>query len=390
MGKTEMKKGLYRYGYVPEKDKVLVAFNELAERALDMAEFDEMAERASLSYVNSRGYDRFEEKPVGEDKAVLCCVKTECYTSKGEKILGWFQKGNKNTWKWAGWIAESEYKSFVSERTKFRLGHLVFDSWKSGEDFLDEIAKKALPEPWDFNDETKHSILRSYLENVYERLLHEADGCPSKIICSGDGNYILFNTNLLDKFSHDIYLVAERGDNGDACNPRYSKGAKERADMGFGRETPLPPQFFKDVNDIIFQPSWEVDKEYDAFNHIIEERRGRFSEKYSDMPTELLAKKLQEAIDFAVVLAQRNYKFIVPMYRPKSDSIQLLMPIYLDGIYNVKPDFALVLTLDSQHQMYIPETILTLDMCYNNARLIAKPDEAWLNPKTIVGKKADS
>lgn len=46
------------------------------------------------------------------------------------------------------------------------------------------------------------------------------------------------------------------------------------------------------------------------------------------MSTEELATKFDNAIDFAVALAQRNYKFIVPMYRPQEDMIQLLMPIY--------------------------------------------------------------
>ena len=82
-------------------------------------------------------------------------------------------------------------------------------------------------------------------------------------------------------------------------------------------------------------------------------------------------------------MAQRNYKFIVPMYRPQEDKIQLLMPIYLKGTYSKRPDFALVLTPDSKHKVYSPETILPLDAAYQNARLIAKPDEAWLNPEEM-------
>lgn len=33
--------------------------------------------------------------------------------------------------------------------------------------------------------------------------------------------------------------------------------------------------------------------------------------------------------------------------------------------------------------MYEPETILPLDAAYQNARLIAKPEESWLNPDEI-------
>ncbi len=39
---------------------------------------------------------------------------------------------------------------------------------------------------------------------------------------------------------------------------------------------------------------------------------------------------------------------------------------------------------DSENEIYIPETILPLDAVYQNARLIAKPDESGLNPETIL------
>jgi hypothetical protein len=69
------------------------------------------------------------------------------------------------------------------------------------------------------------------------------------------------------------------------------------------------------------------------------------------------------------------------MYRPQENKLQLLMPIYLSGSFTNKPDFALV--LDLEDGIYTPETILPLDAAYQNARLIAKPDELWLNPDDI-------
>ena len=47
------------------------------------------------------------------------------------------------------------------------------------------------------------------------------------------------------------------------------------------------------------------------------------------------------------------------------------------------PDFALVLTPEGG--IYVPETILPIKGAYQNARLIAMPDEAWLRPDTLVG-----
>lgn len=69
------------------------------------------------------------------------------------------------------------------------------------------------------------------------------------------------------------------------------------------------------------------------------------------------------------------------MYYPRKHRIQLLMPIYLELDSNSLPDFALVLT--PSDNSYIPETILELEEVYQDARLIAKPDESWLNPEFI-------
>ena len=80
-------------------------------------------------------------------------------------------------------------------------------------------------------------------------------------------------------------------------------------------------------------------------------------------------------------MAKRNYKLRVPQYRTQTDKLQLLMPIYLGGSFSRQPDFALV--LDLEDGIYTPETILPLDAAYQNARLIAKPDDFWLNPDDI-------
>ena len=153
--------------------------------------------------------------------------------------------------------------------------------------------------------------------------------------------------------------------------------------MGFDSSDPMPPTFFKDINEIIFHSDWEIDQDIAKYEHIIEERLERFPEKYRELSADDLGLKLDSAINFAKRIAQRNYKFIVPMYYPTQRRIQLLMPIYLATSYTSHPDFALVLTPHAQEKLYTPETILGLDEVYQDARLIAKPEESWLNPEII-------
>lgn len=66
---------------------------------------------------------------------------------------------------------------------------------------------------------------------------------------------------------------------------------------------------------------------------------------------------------------------VVPQFY--NGEIQFLMPVYLGTEFSGKPDFALVLALDESN-IYLGTTILTVEMAYQNARLIAKPDNPWL------------
>lgn len=378
-----VQKGIYKFGFVINRDTFVNELSKLMGCSITFDEINSEVDKLVPVYFNSRGYDKFQGNPVEESKAKYLKICPNFKTDKGDFICGLFERNNKGIMVGVKWATACDINAYIEASSKFQIGKLFFDRWDDGDRFLQDIKQKALPEPWNFGNDDKFRILKSYLENVFERLLHESKTNANKLIYSKDNRYVLFNTNLLDRYSHEIYIVVEARKDGRFWNPKYSKGLKERLEQGFSKSVPSPPSFFNNIDDIIFHTSWDVDKEYEAFNHIIEERRERFADIYKNMATEKLAKKLQDAIDFAVVLAQRNYKFIVPMYRPQLNSIQLLMPIYLDGIYDTKPDFALVLTPDSENQMYLPETILSLDMCYQNARLIAKPDETWLNPDDI-------
>jgi len=146
-------------------------------------------------------------------------------------------------------------------------------------------------------------------------------------------------------------------------------------------------QFFTTIEQFIFYADKNIDMDYDNLLHIVEERNVRWPmeyQKYYEQGNFLkIANDLQNAIHNARIIAKRNYKYVVPQYRPTKDTLQFLMPIYLSGDYESLADFALVLDYDDNAGYYVPRTLLNLDVAYNNARLIAKPEETWLNPKKI-------
>jgi hypothetical protein len=83
---------------------------------------------------------------------------------------------------------------------------------------------------------------------------------------------------------------------------------------------------------------------------------------------------LEGAIDHAVKRIQRNYKTAIPQYY--QGRLQLLLPLCMTN--KTKADLALVAY--RQGDVYLASTVLTLDMAYNNARLLTRPDSEWLQP----------
>jgi hypothetical protein len=83
---------------------------------------------------------------------------------------------------------------------------------------------------------------------------------------------------------------------------------------------------------------------------------------------------LKGAIDNAIQRVRRNHTTASPQYY--QGKVQLLLPMYLRE--PSKADMALVIA--NYGEFYRASTCLTLDMAYNNARLLARPDPDWLQP----------
>lgn len=388
----EAKTGLYSLGLVENRDTFLDELMSIVANhpTITKKDIDQII-GTKIEYLNGGGYPSFPDgTKVDVSTAKYLRFQVPFKNEKGEILYGWFNKDKQGRFKGISWGTFNDFENKRRVDNCFNIGSMYFDSYQDGPEFLEDIAKSTIPESWKYKNKPSginHPILKSYLENILNRLIKESnDGKQNKLVYSKNREYVLFNTNLLDKYFHEVIIVGETNEvNGEfkIKNPFRSTGMGQLRKLGFNSGNAIPPQFFDDVNEVIFQTSWQIDKDYDTFTHIIEERRDRFPIEYKDTPTEELAAKFDNAIDFAVALAQRNYKFIVPMYRPQRDKIQLLMPIYLKGTYSDQPDFAVILTPNKELAMYEPETILPLDAAYQNARLIAKPEESWLNPEKI-------
>jgi hypothetical protein len=311
-------------------------------------------------------YATSEEAAGGEPDSVL--FRTGFTTPQGEEVMAKCTANRRpgSVQSWFGLFFQT------MRRDGFNIGDLYFRTWADGQRFLDEVAAMAIPERWSYRDyqsRQAHPILKSYLEHTLARLKLQ-----DKII--RDEGRALFNTGLINPFFKEVYVLADL----DTEVPNRMVGARPVLETdrlilaAYRHRKPEMARFFEHITDVVFDPDLEINTD-DI--HIIEDNFDRIPEAYRQLSKPQIFALFQAAVKFARVMAARNYKLIVPhVYR---GTIQFLMPIYLTGEFAGQPDFALV--LEHMGDCYRGNTILTLDMAYQNARLLAKPETLWLEPK---------
>lgn len=241
-------------------------------------------------------------------------------------------------------------------------------------DQIESLLKLARPERWDYlhdQQDVKHKILVNYIDHTYMRLKILNEKFP-------DGNYMFsneknscFNTGLFTPNFEPIYALLGRND------PKYKAkwkliGFYKESSRELGSISPLPERahYFDSVEDLIYDTKHELRVNID---HILEDERNkqRIPEAYRNAPNLAMLFK-GAALNFAKIRIMENYKSAVPQYF--NGKIQFLIPISLGDPSVV--DLSLAVGL--KDGIYTGHTCLTLDMAYNNARLIAKPESDWL------------
>ena len=182
--------------------------------------------------------------------------------------------------------------------------------------------------------------------------------------------YCIMNTGLFTTYYEPIYIYAEK--NLSNSDPDWwFKSFSTPYDLGNLGITTLPERanYFTDPSALIFDPNCKINVQ---FKHIYDDEENR-----ARIPEEILNSKnihsiFKGAIDTMIKKVTANYKIAIPQYF--NGQIQLLLPLCL--IDENIPDLALVVT--KINNVYQGHTCLTLEMAYNNARLIAKPESNWL------------
>lgn len=264
-----------------------------------------------------------------------------------------------------------------------------------------------LPEKENWGDD--YAILKNYINFTFYRLVSE-----NKV--KQNGMAFTFNTGLVDDRYQAIYAIIKKNNKDGAYKPWFLSAFFCEGENILGKELGSPPPmaawYFKQPQDAIYDI--EADEERLDWQHILEEHPDRlpydfidrfargfeakrcegmypidrkqycksFAEylKKDSFTYQLLMGIIKQAVGVAIKKVCSNYKTAVPVYYPKTNRVNLLLPLCLLSNENV--DLALVVEKKTDIQtgksFYQGHTIYPLDWAYSNARLIARPESSWL------------
>lgn len=236
---------------------------------------------------------------------------------------------------------------------------------------LNALKNLAEEENWNYQNaesDTQHPILSSYLRYTYRRIAEER-----KISISADEDKACFNTGLITKNQEPIFLLFSKNHIGTWDQYWHFSKFVRRGEHDLNEFPALPEMahYFDDPSTLILdtRKPFRVNVE-----HVVSDNVTRFPDSIQSMETFAIQNLVSGAKDVAIERARRNYKTAIPQYY--NGNIQLLLPLSL--LSPQKADLALVVERFSD--FYRAATCLTLDMAYNNARQLARPDRDWLKP----------
>lgn len=253
------------------------------------------------------------------------------------------------------------------------------DDWYSK---LDKLSSLALPETWSYRvhnpsvSNQKTPILENYILHTFKRLAFEYNNSTSQVekdkIFATCGNKMCFNTGLFTTTYETIY-VGLRKNRISGKEPWYLVCFSDTSDPFFRDFSELPrrAKYFSKMSELIYDTNIELRVNT---SHILENPKNRERLPAEVVNSPFLTTLFTGAVELAKKKVEANYKAAVPQFY--DDQICFLLPICLTN--TEKADISLAVKRHNGY--YTGHTCLTLDMAYNNARLIACPNSDWLNP----------
>ena len=241
---------------------------------------------------------------------------------------------------------------------------------KFGDD-VEKLAQLAEQEDWDYKHAQSphpHPILRNYITYTYRRVAEE-----KKINVTIDEEACCWNTGLITPSQEPVFILFSKNKLTESTQYWHFWKFVRKGEWELNRFASLPdmPHYFEDPSVLVFDTRKELRVNVE---HVVADNLARFPAALQSMNAFGIQNLVKGAIDSAVQRVRRNYKTAIPQYY--QGTVQLLLPLSLTD--PAKADLALV--VEKFSDFYRAATCLTLDMAYNNARQLARPDRDWLAP----------
>ncbi len=245
---------------------------------------------------------------------------------------------------------------------------------------LYELSQLAAPEPWKFkhptyetqNDQTP--ILERYINQVFRKQATEYNYAAETQLDSFfyvRNEFSCFHTGLYTQSFQDVYMCFERNKRLDTLKKWYFRGFTTSNSPWLKYVQPLPqrPTYPTRQWMTYFNPEWEIRVNVE---HILgdADNIARLPEPLRDAWN--LPLLLETSVELSRRKALTDWNLAVPqVFQGK---IQYLLPIHLTNMET--PDLAMALSIMEGY--YIGHTCLTMEMAYQNARLLGCPTTSWL------------
>ncbi len=237
---------------------------------------------------------------------------------------------------------------------------------------LDYLRRHAEPEKWDQTDlhsKYKNSTLFYYIIHTFDRVFEQG-----KIYVDESEENAFFNTGLMDVQGNEFLGQFEKNNLYDGDIEKYNywhfKGfvkSNQREFIKICNEKPNIATYYTNYNEVYFDPSLPIELN---FNHFYDDNLERLPEELSILDRETARMVFTGFLEFTKKKIKRNDRIAVPQFY--NGKIMFLIPVVL---FKKK---TMVIALEKINNVYVANTVLTMGMAYNCARLLNKPESNWL------------
>jgi len=237
---------------------------------------------------------------------------------------------------------------------------------------LNYLIQISEPEKWNQTDQHTgfdNSTIFYYIIHTFDRIFEQG-----KIYIDEAEENSFFNTGLMDVQGNEIYgyftknkFYDEENDTSNFWHFKSFLRGNEREFITKCKDKPEIATYYDNYNEVYFDPSLPIELNFDHF----------YDDNYSRLPVELSTLDKETArmvfagfLDFTKKKIKRNDRIPVPQFY--NGKITFLIPVVVFATKTV------VIALEKINDVYVANTVLTMGMAYNCARLLNKPESNWL------------